>query len=94
MMCISTYANFSSYGLDKYCMKNILILASCQRENLESGLWSAMKDTWAEIIVKRKFPGQNIRFYGYCAMSDDERSQSPHDTLGYIGAEERIVLCP
>ena len=62
------------------------------RSQLESGLWGAVKDTWADDVIKHRFP--NIRFYGYCAMSKDEKHQSPHDTLGYIGVDEKLVLLP
>ena len=52
-------------------MKKILILTSVMRSQLESGLWGAVKDTWADDVIKHRF--QNIRFYGYCAMSKDEK---------------------
>lgn len=81
-------------------MKNILVLSSFTREQLDSCLFDAVRETWAKSILDWTSDDgcecgcPHFRFYAYAAMSDDERLQSPHDTLGRIDVENSLVLCP
>ena len=74
-------------------MKKILILSQCLRESLDGRLFETIEQTWGSYARDAEhYP--NVSLYGYAAMTDLEREQSPHDTLGYIDAECRTVLVP
>ena len=73
-------------------MRKILILTSVLRSQLESGLWNSLKNMYDDYFKEHRY--DNICFYGYCSMNDEERYLSPHDTLGYIDVDNKLVLLP
>ena len=70
-------------------MKKVLILTQCLREYLEGVLFETIEHTWGEFAKEELIP-----LYGYAAMTDREREQSPHSTLGYVDAACKTVLVP